>query len=318
MMNDSINCNTAENEYLHLLREVLEKGHYRKTRNGNTFSLFGKHLDFDLRGGQFPLLTTKKMFFRGIFEELAFFLRGETNSKILEDKGVNIWKGNTSRQFLDSMNFTHYEEGDMGPMYFYQIYHYNRPYQGCNFDYSVNDGKSNQLNQFKTVIDLLKTDRFSRRIMMTTFNPLQAEQGVLYPCHGIVIQFAVEGENELCCHMYQRSADLFHGLPFNIASYALLTILLCKYLNDTTKGCTHFTESNLAPFVPGKLIISLGDCHIYESHVEAVKTQLSRKSLPFPKLEICDSLTDLTKIQYSSLNIIDYNPCPNIKVDMVA
>jgi thymidylate synthase len=308
--------NHAETQYLNLLREVLEKGHHRKTRNSNTFSLFGKHLEFDLKNGEFPLLTTKKMFFRGIFEELAFFLRGETNSKILEEKGINIWKGNTTREFLDSINLTNYQEGDMGPMYFYQIYHYNHPYEGCNTDYNklTSGMRENGMNQFAQVIHLLKTDRYSRRILMTTFNPVQACQGVLYPCHGIVIQFAVEGENELCCHMYQRSADLFHGLPFNIASYALLTILLCKYLNDTND----VYENELKNFVPGKLVVSLGDCHIYESHMEAVKTQLVRETHPFPKIVVDDLITDLTKVEFSSLKLVDYICHPNIKVDMVA
>ena len=298
--------NSSEKQYLDLLREILEKGHYRKTRNGNTLSLFGKHLVFDLKNGSFPMLTTKKMFLKGIFEELAFFLRGQTDSKILEKKGVHIWKGNTSREFLNSNRLYHYEEGDMGPMYFFQIYHFNAPYFGSQADY---EGKG--LNQLDEVIHLLRTDRFSRRILMTTYNPLQAKEGVLYPCHGIVIQFAVEGDNELCCHMYQRSVDTFLGLPFNIASYSLLTILLCQYLNDT-QDATGFR------FVPSKLYLSLGDCHIYENHIDAVKTQLLREPFAFPKLKIHRPIIDLKKIEFSDIELVNYQFYPTIKADMLA
>ena len=297
---------SGEEQYLNLLREILEKGHYRNTRNGNTLSLFGKHLEFDLRDGSFPLLTTKKMFFRGIFEELAFFLRGETDTKQLEEKGVNIWRENTTREFLDNKGLTEYEEGDMGPMYFYQIYHFNAPYRGCRANYSGEDG----INQFAKVIDLLRKDRYSRRILMTTYNPLQAEQGVLYPCHGIVIQFAVEGENELCCHMYQRSIDTFLGIPYNIASYSLLTLLLCRFLNDTATDDFRF--------VPGKLCISLGDVHIYDDHVDVVREQLLREPFSFPKLEIVGPILDLTKVKFSSLLIKDYQCHPTLKAKMMA
>lgn len=289
-----------EKQYLNLLQEILEKGHLRKTRNGNTLSIFGKHLEFNLKEN-FPLITTKKMFLRGIFEELLFFLQGQTNTKILEEKGVNIWKGNTTHEFLDKMNLP-YEEGDMGPMYFYQIYHFNAPYEGCNANY---EGKG--LNQFENVIHLLRTDRYSRRIMMTTYNPLQANEGVLYPCHGIIIQFAVEGENELCCLVHIRSSDGFLGLPYNITSYSLLLLLLCQYLNNTDDF----------KFIPSKLCISLGDCHIYEEHIDAVKTQLTRTPYHFPKLKL-PPIYDLKNIDFTSLELIDYQYHPSIKAKMIA
>lgn len=293
----------GEQQYLNLLKDILDNGHYRKTRNGNTYSLFGKHLEFNLKNG-FPLLTTKKMFLRGIFEELSFFLKGQTNSKILENKNVNIWKENTSRKFLDSVNLSHYEEGDMGPMYFYQIYNFNAPYKGCG---SIPE---NGFNQWEQVIHLLRTDKYSRRIIMTTYNPLQANEGVLYPCHGIVIQFAVERENELCCHMYQRSCDTFLGEPYNIASYSLLTLILCQFLNDTST--TDFR------FVPGKLCISLGDCHIYENHVDAVRSQLTKDPYEFPLLEIQGPITDMTQLDFTCISLINYKCHPGIKAEMIA
>jgi thymidylate synthase len=295
----------GEQQYLDILRDILFRGHYRTTRNGTAFSLFSKHMEFDLRGGQFPLMTTRKIFFRGIFEELQFFLRGQTDTKVLEEKGVNIWKGNTNREFLDSLGHSDYEEGDMGPMYFYQIYHFNAPYSGCKTDYS-----GQGFNQWEQVVHLLRTNRYSRRIMMTTYNPLQASEGVLYPCHGIVIQFAVEGTNELCCHMHQRSADFFHGISFNVASYSLLVILLCHYLNDTSTDDFRF--------VPGKLSISLGDCHLYVEHEKAVREQLLREPFAFPRIQIKKPITDLQNIDFSAIEIVGYQCHPSIKADMVA
>lgn len=190
--------NNEEFEYLNMLNSIITTGNFRQTRNANTWSRFATNLTFDLNKS-FPLLTTKKMFLRGIFEELKFFLLGQTNTKILEQKKVNIWKGNTTRQFLDSVGLQHLCEGDMGPLYGFQLRHYGAEYHGCNFDYT-----GLGYDQFANVLNLLKTDKYSRRIMMTTYNPAQIAQGPLPPCHGIVIHFGVEGTNKLSCHMYQR------------------------------------------------------------------------------------------------------------------
>lgn len=296
----------GEQQYLNVLREVLEKGHYRKTRNANTLSLFGKHLEFSLKDNTLPVLTTKRMFLRGIFEELKFFLGGHTNSKILENNNVSIWKPNTTREFLDGRGLNHYEEGDMGPMYFFQVFHFNAPYEGCRADYT-NKG----FNQFEELIHLLKTDRFSRRMILTTYNPLQAKEGVLYPCHGITIQFGIENDNELCCHMHQRSTDLFLGESWNLTSYSLLVHILCNYVNHSN----NYTGPWL---IPSKLTLSLGDCHIYETHVDAVKTQLERTPFPFPKLNIKTKITDFNELRFEDFELIDYKYHPPIKADMVA
>ncbi len=190
--------NQEELEYLNMMNTILTTGNFRSTRNANTWSCFSTQLKFDL-SKSFPLLTTKKMFLRGIFEELKFFLLGKTDTKILEHKNVNIWKGNTTRQFLDSVGLNHLCEGDMGPLYGFQLRHYGAEYHGCNYDYT-----GLGYDQFTNVLNLLKTDKYSRRIMMTTYNPAQIAQGPLPPCHGIVIHFGVEGSNKLSCHMYQR------------------------------------------------------------------------------------------------------------------
>ncbi len=188
--------NWEELQYLSLLNKILSIGDYRETRNAKTYSIFGEKLEFDMDNG-FPLLTTKKMFCRGILEELLFFLRGDTNSKLLEDKNVMIWHDNTTEEFLKKNN-KNLEEYDMGPMYGFQWRFFNAPYHGCHHDYT-NHG----VDQLKIVVDTLNKDPYSRRILMTTYNPAQAEDGVLYPCHGLQIQFYVE-KNRISLQMYQR------------------------------------------------------------------------------------------------------------------
>jgi len=299
--------NLEEMQYLQFLRNILSNGHRRNTRNGPVLSLFGGQLSYDLQNG-FPLLTTKKMFLRGIFEELRFFLMGKTDTTMLEEKKVFIWRSNTDRSFLDQ-NHLPYKEGDMGPMYGFQLLHFNAPYEGCNADYA-NQG----LNQLHNIVDMLINDRFSRRMVMTTFNPLQADQGVLYPCHGLTIQFGIQGENELCCHMYQRSCDFFLGIPFNIASYALLTHILCNIVNENVRD-------NKDRLKVGRLTISLGDCHIYISHLDAVRQQLEREPHAFPQLAIQKSISsveDISALSFNDLSLSDYECYPPLRAKMIA
>lgn len=300
--------NVEEKNYLNLLKNIIDMGNYRPTRNEYTKSLFGASLKFDL-SKSFPLLTTKKMFLKGIFEELKFFLLGQTNTKILEDKKVNIWKGNTNQTFLNSVGLSHYKEGDMGPMYGFQMRHFGAEYNGCDENY---DNKG--VDQLKNVINLLKTDKYSRRIMMTTYNPAQVSLGVLPPCHGIVIQFGIEDNNKLSCHTYQRSADFFHGIPFNIASYGLLIHIICELINNDVS----YTGDK---FYPGNLTIALGDYHVYEPHFDIVKEQLKREPYLFPQLKInkkISSVDDLNNIEFSDIELLNYNFYPTLKADMVA
>jgi len=281
----------AETKYLHLLHETLYNGHMRMTRNGNTISLFGKELSFDV-SESFPLLTTKKMFLKGIIEELLFFIRGETDTRKLMEKGINIWKGNTTREFLDKMNLP-YEEGMMGPMYGYQWRFFNKNYEE----------ETGGIDQFKNLIETLKKDPHSRRLLMTDFNPAMVDQGVLYPCHSLVLQFYVDG-NKLSVKMYQRSADLFLGLPFNIASTTLLLYIVAK----------------LVSLEPGMVIITLGDCHIYEQHIDMVKEQLSRTPYNLPRLELPEftTLDEVEKTDYTMYTLKEYNCHPAIKAEMIA
>lgn len=301
--------NNEETNYLKLMKDIICNGNLRATRNANTYALYGKSLEFDLKNG-FPLMTTKKMFLRGIFEELKFFLLGKTNTKLLEEKGVNIWKGNTAREFLDNNSHQNYQEGDMGPMYGFQWCHFGTEYKGCNYNYGYEG-----YNQLQDVINLLINDKFSRRILMTTYNPAQAKEGVLYPCHGLTIQFAVEGtnSNELVCSMYQRSADFFLGIPFNIASYALLIHIICNIVNNNV------TEEN--KLIPGRLIMFMGDVHVYEGHIDAVNEQLKNTPYRFPWLNINKQLVgigDIPNLEFTDIDLIGYNSYNSIKAEMYA
>jgi dihydrofolate reductase/thymidylate synthase len=297
--------NLEELRYLNTLKKIITTGNFRKTRNANTYSCFGSSLTFDL-SQSFPLLTTKKMFLRGIFEELKFFLLGQTDTKILEEKRVNIWKENTTRKFLDLIGLTHLREGDMGPMYGFQLKHFGAEYTGCDSDYT---GKG--YDQLQTVINLLKTDKYSRRIMMTTFHPVQSFESCLFSCHGIVIQFGIDGTNKLCCHMYQRSADEFLGVPFNIASYALIVHIICELVNNDPD----YTGEK---FQLGTLTMAFGDYHVYESHVDQINEQCNRIPYPFPQLKINKKITKIEDLNFEDLEIINYRCYPSIKADMVA
>ena len=251
-----------------------------------------------------PLLTTKKVFFRGAFEELMWFLRGDTNAKHLSEKGVSIWDGNTSREFLDSVGLQKYEEGDIGAMYYFQIYHFNEPYQGMNHTHTGG------FNQFEYCINLIKTDPYSRRIMMTTYNPLQSGDGVLFPCHSVLIQFNVDGAHNLNCLMVQRSADSFLGLPFNICSTSLLVRLIVEVINNDS---TYLGRKLSA----GKLTIQLGDTHLYEDHYSQAIRQILREPFAFPVMKINRTVSDITDFKFEDIELVGYSSYPNIVAKMV-
>lgn len=254
----------------------------RETRNGMVRSIFDKTLRIDLREG-FPAMTTKRLFWKGVVEELLFFLQGKTQTKELSAKGVRIWDGNTSKEFLEKRGLP-YEEGDMGPMYGF-IW---RNAGGTQADPSAPVIEHTGHDQLKMVLNMLISDPTSRRIMMTTYDASIAEQGVLYPCHGIVTQFYVNMDNKenyrLDCKMYQRSADWFLGVPFNIASYALLIHLMVEHVNFEL----HRHDLDLPNYIPGILTMDFGDTHLYETHLGAAFTQLGRVNHTLPKLKLND------------------------------
>jgi len=285
-----------EANYVKLVKELLSAD-VRKTRNSLTRSVFFRTLKFDLRKG-FPLLTTKKMFFKGVVEEFLFFIRGETDSKVLEDKGVKIWKGNTERKFLDSVGMRDRREGLMGPLYGYQWRYFNAKYE-------EKTGKPIEkgVDQLQLCIDTIKNDPASRRIILTSFNPAQAAEGVLYPCHSLIIQFYVNGKT-LSMSVYNRSQDILLGTPFNIASSALLLTLV----------------AGLSGLEAGELHMALGDVHIYEEHIKPASEMFDRQPYTFPKLKIKEvsSLEEAEKLDYSDFKLENYRSHPAIKACMVA
>jgi thymidylate synthase len=286
--------NKNEIIYLNALKDIMENGEYRKTRNSGTYSKFSIKLDFDI-SESFPLLTTKKMYMKGILHELLWFIKGDTNSKNLESNDVNIWKGNSSRTYLDSVNLHMNEEGDCGPIYGFQWRHFGTPYRGFKYNYS-----GLGVDQLQNCIDLIRKDPMSRRIFMSAWNPSQLENMCLPPCH-VSYQFYVSHKYELSCIMYQRSGDMFLGIPFNISSVSLLVYIIASI--------THTK--------PGKISIVIGDAHIYENHIEQVKLQCSRTPYNPPKLKIDKKYNNIDDYVYEDFMIEDYEYHPAIKAEMV-
>lgn len=289
---------TCESQYLNLLKDVMNNGTVRDGRNGETVGKFTEHLKFDLREG-FPLLTTKKMFWKGIVEELLFFLRGDTDSTHLEEKGIKIWSGNTNRKFLDSHGFNERDTGVMGPMYGYQWRNF-----GAEYDEKTARSVQPGVDQLKEVIDQIRDDPHSRRHLMVDYNPAQAKQGVLYPCHSIVLQFFVDREY-LDVFCYNRSSDLFLGLPFNIASSALLLSII----------------ANITELTPRYLNLTLGDAHIYKEHFDAVRTQIDRTCYALPTVTINKdlfSVEDVENLKLEDFELKGYNCHPGIAAPMIA
>lgn len=289
-----------ELQYLELLKQVLQEYEKNKNLRNNrtdfkTISLFGPQIEFDLRKG-FPLLTTKRVFFKGVVEELLWFLRGQTNNKILNEKGIHIWDGNSSKEFMNKLGLD-YPEGELGPIYGYSWRHFGGNYNPNNPDNThANEGG---FDQIQYIINTLKTDPFSRRLILNGWNPCVLNQVALPPCH-MMCQFYVSNEMELSCKLYLRSNDLFLGAPFNIASYSLLTHML----------------ADICKLKVGKLVYTVGDAHIYENHIEQVKEQLKRIPREFPSLKIVEHPERIEDYRLESFVIEGYNPYPTIKAEM--
>jgi thymidylate synthase len=245
-----------EEQYFHLIRKILDENDLQMGRNGNTYSSFGHSMRFSLADGKIPILTTKHLAWKTCFRELQWFISGSTDNSKLNDVGVHIWDTNTDKE----------RTNDLGPIYGHQWRHFNAPYDDCNTDYS---GKG--VDQLINVITMLKDtgQRYSRRIIMSAWNPCQQEQMLLPPCH-VMVQFNVSRGNRLSCSLFQRSGDVGLGVPFNIASYSFLTHILAKHCD----------------LVPHEFIHFIGNAHIYESHKELLLIQIKRQPYPFPKIEI--------------------------------
>ncbi|CAM0138366.1 unnamed protein product [Umbelopsis sp. WA50703] len=289
-----------EYQYLNLIKSIIEKGEKRADRTGTgTISVFAPpQLRFSLKDDIFPLLTTKRVFFRAVAEELLWFIKGDTNSKHLSEKGIKIWDGNGSREYLDSLGLSHREEGDLGPVYGFQWRHFGAEYVDCHTDYT---GKG--IDQLQQVIDKIKNNPTDRRIILSAWNPADMSIMALPPCHAFC-QFYVstptaeEPTPRLSCVLYQRSCDMGLGVPFNIASYALLTRLI----------------AHVTGLLPGDFIHTMGDTHVYVDHIDALKQQLEREPRPFPKLIINRQVNNIDDFKLEDLIIEDYKP--HGKVDM--
>ena len=275
-----------ENQYLQLIRDIIEEGTMETGRNGKTCVVIGSSMYFSLENNVIPLLTTKKVAWKTCLRELLWFVRGQTNNKILTDQKCNIWKGNASREFLDSRGLTHLREDDLGPVYGHQWRHFNAKYTTCDEDYS---GKG--VDQLQNIIDLLKNPetRNSRRMVMSAWNPEQLDEMALPPCH-ILLQFNVTRGNKLSCSMYQRSGDVGLGVPFNIASYSFLTYMIAKHCD----------------LEPHEFVYHIGNAHIYDDHIETLKEQVDRTPLPFPTLKIKEKKEKIEDYNLEDFELSDY------------
>lgn len=285
---------SMELQYINLIKHILENGISKDDRTGvGTLSIFSYNMTFNLRES-FPLLTTKKVYWKGVVEELLWFISGSTNSNVLKEKGVKIWEGNSSREFLDSRGLSHYDQGDIGAGYGFQWRHFGAKYTNM---YDSYEGQG--IDQLKDVIYKIKNTPDDRRIIMSAWNPTDLDKMALPPCH-IFVQFWVDSnKKELHSQMYQRSCDVGLGVPFNIASYSLLTCIIAK-LCDLTPGDFHYC---------------MGDTHIYKNHIDAMKLQITRDPYDFPKIKIKD-ITDIDNIKFDDIELIDYKYYENIKMNM--
>jgi thymidylate synthase len=260
-------------QYHDLLRLVLEKGQPRADRTGTgTLSIFGAQTRFDLRpsGPGFPLLTTKKLHIKSIIYELLWFLRGDTNIGYLNEHGVTIWD-----EWAD-------EKGDLGRVYGAQW----RDWRGAN---------GVRVDQIERLIAEMKENPNSRRLIVSAWNPAEIEAMALPPCH-VLFQFYAE-DGELSCQLYQRSADLFLGVPFNIASYALLTMMVAQVVDLT----------------PGDFVHTFGDLHLYMNHLEQAREQLTRDCRPLPRMKLNPSVKNIRDFRFEDFDLVDYDPHPSIK-----
>ena len=260
-------------QYHDLLRLVLEEGQPRADRTGTgTLSIFGAQARFDLRpsGPGFPLLTTKKLHIKSIIYELLWFLRGDTNVKYLHEHGVTIWD-----EWAD-------EKGNLGRVYGAQW----RDWHGEN---------GVRVDQIDNVIKEIKENPNSRRLIVSAWNPAEIDEMALPPCH-VLFQFYVQ-DGELSCQLYQRSCDLFLGVPFNIASYALLTMMMAQAVD----------------LMPGDFVHTFGDLHLYNNHLEQAREQLARECRPLPRMNLNPAVKNIGDFKFEDFELIDYNPHPSIK-----
>ena len=285
-----------EHQYLQLIKDIVEHGTREVGRNGKVIVAIGCSMYFPLSDNRMPLLTTKKVAWKTCLKELLWMVRGQTDNKILTEQNCHIWSGNASRDFLDSRGLHDLSENDLGPIYGHQWRHFNAIYTTCHDDYF---GKG--VDQLKYIIDNLKNPktRNSRRLVMSAWNPCQLDEMALPPCH-ILAQFNVISGKYLSCSMYQRSGDVGLGVPFNIASYSMLTHLIAHHCNLEAREFLYY----------------LGNSHIYDDHIDSLKVQIERVPYTFPKLNLNikrEKIEDYTEKDFS---LSEYKFHEGIKMGM--
>lgn len=285
--------NHDEQQYLNLIEQIIKNGIEKGDRTGvGTISIFGTQMRFNLRDS-FPLLTTKRVFWRAVIEELLWFIDGKTDVKSLQDKGVHIWDGNSTKEFFNKNGLIDREEGDLGPIYGFQWRHFGAKYKTCHDNY-----KNEGIDQLNQIIETIRTNPNDRRMIMSAWNPVDIAQMALPPCHCLAQFYVANGE--LSCQMYQRSADMGLGVPFNIASYSLLTYMI----------------AHITGLKPGDFIHTMGDTHIYTNHIEPLKEQLTRTPRKFPKLSIKRKIENIDDFKLDDFELTDYKPYPKIYMEM--
>lgn len=289
--------NVGEYQYLNLVQKIIETGEKKNSRNGEVLSLFGEKMEYSLKNYQIPILTTKKMAWKTCLKELLWFINGQTDNNILSTQNVKIWDDNASENFKQSIGLDYEKTGDLGPIYGHQWRYFNAEYKGCDKEYT-----GQGVDQLQNIVNMLSdpSERTSRRIFMSAWNPCQLDEMVLPPCH-ISSHYSVNAKNELSCAVYQRSGDVGLGVPFNIASYSMLTCLLAKHCG----------------LKPGRLVHFIGDAHIYSSHVPVLQKQLTKSPKQSPILNIIKKPTiDLYTLE--DLTIRDYSHHGPLYMKMIA
>lgn len=289
----------SERQYLNLIKNIIRTGNKVVGRNGPVYSKLGVMMQYNLRDGQMPLITTKKLAWKTCLRELLWFIKGVPDNNLLTKNNVKIWNGNSTREYLDSVGLEHYREGELGPIYGYQWRNWNKPYVGIDKADVSNKGG---IDQLQNIIDALKDKekRHSRRLIMTAWNPEQIEEMALPPCH-VLSQFHVSEQNELSCTLYQRSGDVGLGIPFNIASYSFLTHILAKHTG----------------LYPGKFIHFIADAHIYEEHIPELNEQIRKKPFLFPSI-LVNKRDDIEDYSMNDIKIFNYRYHKGNKMRMKA
>ena len=292
-----------EYQYLSLIKKIIKNGVQEIGRNGTTYTRIGGMMRFSLEDNKMPLMTTKKLAWRVCLKELLWFMNGDTSNELLQQQNVKIWNDNATRKFLDSRGLYHLRENDLGPVYGHQWRIWNAPYSrelGCFKDYR---GKG--IDQLQNIIDDInktkKTGETSRRMIMTAWNPEQIDEMALPPCH-VLSQFHITEGNKLSCTLYQRSADMGLGVPFNIASYSFLTHILAKHCDLEAKEFIHF----------------IGNAHIYDDHIDVLEEQLSNEPYEPPDLIISEKKEKIEHYKFEDFTIENYNYHKPIKMRMRA